>query len=137
MWLLQQQIRLWSLAVLAIGITIAEALSPAVEWLSGRLPRALAVILVYVVLLIVLAGICLLIVPNLVNQARSASARIPDLIGKLQSWLVGLNLQFNVNSLNTLLSYVSALGSSIVNVPKAVISYFFDILISFLSRSTG
>jgi predicted PurR-regulated permease PerM len=119
------------LAVLAIGITLAEALSPPVEWLSAKLPRALAVVLVYLSLLVVLAGICLLIIPDLVTQVRAASASIPNLIGKLQKWLAGLNLQLNENVFNTLLSYISSISSSIVTLPKAVFSSLFNILISF------
>jgi predicted PurR-regulated permease PerM len=119
------------MAILAIGVTLAEALSPPVEWLSGKLPRAVAVVLVYLLLLVVIAGICLLIIPDLVDQVRSATAKLPDLIVKLQNWLSGLKLHFNENSLNTLVSYISTFSSSIVTLPKAVFSSLFHIVISF------
>jgi predicted PurR-regulated permease PerM len=126
LWLLYLPI-----AVLAVGITIGEALSPPVEWLSVKMPRAVAVVLVYLVLLVLLAGIGLLIVPDLINQAEEVSARLPDLFVRIQHWLAGFNLMFTDNTLNTLLSYLSSLSSSLFKVPKAIFSTVVNMLIAF------
>jgi predicted PurR-regulated permease PerM len=65
-WALRQ-IVLWTLA----AIVLAVALSPAVERLRRRrVPRVLAVVLVYGLLLLIIAGIAALLVPPLYAQTR-------------------------------------------------------------------
>ena len=49
---------------------VAVALSPGVNWLtSRRVPRALAILIMYVVLLVVVAGVGAIAVPSLAQQA--------------------------------------------------------------------
>lgn len=65
---------------LIIAIFLAVALAPPVDWLSRRrLPRVLAILLVYVVLLLALAGLGALLLPPLIDQVE-----------ELGSYLVGL-----------------------------------------------
>jgi predicted PurR-regulated permease PerM len=54
---------------LVIAIFLAVALAPVVDWLSRRLPRVGAILLVYVVLLVAFAGLGALLLPPLVDQA--------------------------------------------------------------------
>jgi predicted PurR-regulated permease PerM len=68
MWLLYrlQTIVVWSI----VALFLAVALGPAVDWLTRhRVPRALAILIMYVVLLIVFAAVGALVVPPLVQQA--------------------------------------------------------------------
>jgi predicted PurR-regulated permease PerM len=66
LWALRQ-IVLWMLA----AVVLAAALSPAVERLHRRrVPRVLAVLLVYGLLLLVIVGIAALLVPPLLGQVR-------------------------------------------------------------------
>ena len=76
LWQLQQILR-W----LVIALFLAVALNPAVNWLDRRLPggRGIAILLVYLVLLLVLAGMGALIVPPLVAQAQGLSGYVVDL----------------------------------------------------------
>jgi predicted PurR-regulated permease PerM len=126
LWLLYLPI-----AVLLVGITIGEALSPPADWLSRKVPRALAVVLVYLALLAILAGMGLFIVPELVNQAKEVSGRVPDLVERIKKWLSGFNLYLNDATFNALISYVTSLSSSLFTVPKAIFSTFVDMLIAF------
>jgi predicted PurR-regulated permease PerM len=67
-WLLYrlQTIVVWSI----VALFLAVALGPAVDWLARhRVPRALAVLIMYLVLLIVFAAVGALVVPPLVQQA--------------------------------------------------------------------
>jgi predicted PurR-regulated permease PerM len=67
LWLLYrlQTIVVWSI----LALFIAVALNPAVNWLTGRrVPRALAILLMYFVLLVVLGAIGALVVPAMVQQ---------------------------------------------------------------------
>jgi len=66
-WQLRQIVR-WSL----IAVFLAVALAPAVNWLNRRrIPRILAILLVYFALLLALAGLGTLVLPPLVGQVRS------------------------------------------------------------------
>jgi predicted PurR-regulated permease PerM len=119
------------IAVLLVGITIGEALSPPVDWLSRKVPRPVAVVFVYIVLLAFLAGLGYFIVPELANQVAAVSGKIPDLIDKIKHWLAGFNLHFNDTTFNALISYVTSLSSSLFTVPRAIFSTVIDILIAF------
>jgi predicted PurR-regulated permease PerM len=63
-----------TLLLLGIAIFLAVALGPAVDFFSrGRMPRAAAILLVYVLLLGVFAGVLALVVPPVINGAASLS----------------------------------------------------------------
>jgi putative heme transporter len=80
------------LALLILGISIASALSPFVEWLDERMPRALAVILVFLVMVLIVAIILWIVVPPLVRQAQSAITELPAFFERAQ--LKWMNLYF-------------------------------------------
>ncbi len=126
LWLLYLPI-----AVLLVGITIGEALSPVVVWLEKWLPRVVAVVVVYLVLLACLAGMGLFVVPELVQQATAVSDRVPDFIEKAKLWLAGFNLHFTDTTFNTIISHISSLGSSLFTVPKAIFSTVVYLVIAF------
>jgi predicted PurR-regulated permease PerM len=119
------------LALLAFAITLAESLAPIANWLDRWLPRALAVLLVYLALLLVLAAIGYALVPTLVSQIREASSRIPDLIKIIQQWLASRNLQIGGNVLNALTSQIGSVSSALVSLPIAIFSSLFDIVLIF------
>jgi predicted PurR-regulated permease PerM len=119
------------LALLAFAITLAESLAPVADWLDRRLPRALAVVLVYLALLILLAAIGYALVPTLASQIREASSRIPDLIKLIQQWLASRNLQIGGNVLNALTSQIGNVSSALVSLPIAIFSSLFDIVLIF------
>jgi len=80
LWLLYrlQSVVVWG--ILALFVTIG--LQPAVDWLaSRRVPRALAILAVYVGLVAVLAGILAVAVPALVQQGSALFRRLQDLGG--------------------------------------------------------
>lgn len=64
LWLLTRP-----LALLLAAVVIAAALAPAVAWLERRLPRALAILLVYLGVLLVVEAIGWAVVPSLTRQA--------------------------------------------------------------------
>ncbi len=74
-----------TLLLLAIAIFLAVALGPAVDFVSrGRLPRAAAILIVYVLILCVFAGVVALIVPPVVNGATELSRDIPNYVDDLR-----------------------------------------------------
>src|SRR5919197_5237025 len=74
---------LWKLkliiALLFLGFTIAAAMRPAVEWLhEHRVPRAVGILLHYLVLAGLIALVLWLIVPRAIDQVQSALGTLPD-----------------------------------------------------------
>lgn len=124
---------LWYLArplsLLLLGVTIAMALSPAVDWLEQRIPRILAILSVYAALLLLLAGLSAIITPGLVAQAQGFTERVPDLVDSLEQWFEQRGWLGDQSILDTLSSQLGNLGSSLVSLPLAVLSSLFDIFI--------
>jgi predicted PurR-regulated permease PerM len=78
-------------ALLAIGF------APAVRWIERqqvlpvggrRLPRWLAILLIYVVILGALTGLGFLVVPALLEQARQLASHLPTYVEQIQRFLV-------------------------------------------------
>ena len=74
-----------TLALLFAAIAIAEAVSPLVIRLERRMARALAIALVYLVLLVVLGLLGWILVPRLVAQAEDLAINAPLLIERGQN----------------------------------------------------
>jgi predicted PurR-regulated permease PerM len=78
LWELRQLLR-WGV----IAVFLAVALDPAVDWLQRRrLPRSLAILLLYLALLLLIVGLVALLVPPLLAQARALGAFIVRLAGE-------------------------------------------------------
>jgi predicted PurR-regulated permease PerM len=75
-----------TLLLLGIAIFLAVALGPAVDFFAsrGNLPRAASILLVYVLILCVFAGVLSLIVPPVVNGATDLSRDIPGYVSDLR-----------------------------------------------------
>ncbi|MBM3820018.1 MAG: AI-2E family transporter [Acidimicrobiia bacterium] len=83
-----------SLLLIYISALVAIGLSPIVGAIERRrligprrLPRWLAILIIYLVFLGALVGVGLLIVPPLVTQARELWAALPRMLGDAQQWL--------------------------------------------------
>jgi predicted PurR-regulated permease PerM len=113
------------LLVLLLGWLLAFILSPLVGLLQRafpRLPRAAAVGLIYVVLLIVLgwaviavAGSLATSIGNFIAELPSFQARLPDIVAPLQSTLNSLGFRIDVLAIaQDLLNNLGALGDELV-----------------------
>lgn len=74
-----------TLLLLGIAVFLAVALGPAVDFFSrGLLPRAAAILLVYVLIFAVFGGVLSLIVPPVVNGASDLSRNVPGYVDDLR-----------------------------------------------------
>ncbi len=75
-----------TLLLLGIAVFLAVALGPAVDFFSSkaRLPRAAAILLVYVLIFCVFGGVLSLIVPPVVNGATDLSRDLPGYVSDLR-----------------------------------------------------
>jgi predicted PurR-regulated permease PerM len=113
-WLLYrlQTIVVWSI----LALFLAVGLTPAVNWLaSRRVPRALAILLMYLVLLIVVLAIGALVVPSLVQQSAQLLHALQQQ-GGLRAEAVRLAAPFGLGS------YVKTLGPQLDAIPRQLAS---------------
>jgi predicted PurR-regulated permease PerM len=79
------------LVLLLMAVVIAQALSPVVAAIEQWLPRAIAVTLVYVVVLVVIGAVGWAVIPPLVRQATDLlpdfPRNSPDLLTDLERWI--------------------------------------------------
>lgn len=74
-----------TLLLLGIAIFLAVALGPAVDFFDRALPRSAAILLVYVLIFCVFAGVLALVVPPVINGASDLSRNIPTYIDDLRN----------------------------------------------------
>jgi predicted PurR-regulated permease PerM len=68
-----------------IAWIIAAAMRPAVAWLSRRLPRALSIGVVYLLLLVGVAALMFLVVPPLASEVVHLAVQLPTAVDQVQS----------------------------------------------------
>ena len=85
-----------ALLLIYVSAVVAIGLGPLVSLIqrrgaiggASRLPRWLAILLIYFLLLGLLVGIGMLIVPPLIQQSRDLLAQLPDLLQRGQQYLI-------------------------------------------------
>ncbi|MFW6042335.1 MAG: AI-2E family transporter [Chloroflexota bacterium] len=108
----------WPLALLVGGVAIAAALAPIVERLSRFMPRAVAVILIYALFGIILAGLGGLVLPTGISEGQQAVDELPQMMERAQErlnrWipLDGTSLQ------ELIMSGVQSFSSTLFSVPQ-------------------
>jgi predicted PurR-regulated permease PerM len=123
------------LAIFLLGLTLAASLAPIVSWLERRMPRVLATLLVYVVLILLLAALIWAIVPALVVQVQDLVGHIPAFIDRARQWINSWRGNFAGDTFsNTILSQLSKLGPALLTLPLNITSAVFAfVLILFIS----
>ena len=125
------------LVLLFLGILLAESIRPIADKLqTWRIPRGVAVIIVYLLLALVLTGLGLILVPPLVVQVRSFNAVYPDLLQRFQTEVprlyqlsVDLGFDDQVRELGTTLtSTITQLIGALAAVPFQILGFLFGIV---------
>ncbi|WP_269044920.1 AI-2E family transporter [Paenarthrobacter sp. Z7-10] len=134
------------LAYIVIALFIALGLDPVVGWLERlRLPRPAAVVLLFAALLAVLAGIVLLVVPLIIQQARDLIESVPALVTQASEtpWIrymerllagyIDVNaLVNNIGSFFKVPANLLALGGGLLAVGKGIASGVTGVVIVFV-----
>jgi predicted PurR-regulated permease PerM len=74
-----------TLLLLGIAVFLAIALGPAVDLFARTLPRGLAILIVYLLIILAFAGVLSLVVPPVVSGAGDLSRDIPNYIEDLRN----------------------------------------------------
>lgn len=118
------------LAILIAAVTLAAALDPVVAWLENRMPRLLAIILTYLVVLILLGALIWAVIPSLAGQVQDLGSRLPDLTERARVFIERWSGNLPGDSFrNTLFSQLSGLGPTLLRLPLTVTSVLSGILL--------
>lgn len=124
-----------AIALLVVAIALAEGLEPIVAWLHRRnIPRDLAVVIVYLVLALIVAGVGWLIAPVLVDQMQELSRRAPELLDRAQKGLARWDQITGGKLAGAITSAVGGLAGNALQLPVLALGALVDMaLVVFLS----
>lgn len=70
--------------ILLTSIVIASAIDPVARWLNGyKIPRTLGVLIIYIFLILIFAGISIAFIPGLVSDINVILSNIPNYLDKI------------------------------------------------------
>lgn len=123
------------LVLIGLALFVAIGLQPAVAWLvNRRLPRVLAVLIVFLAVLALVGGFLAAAIPVVVAQATELADKVPTYLHELQnhnSFIGKINDRYHIQQRITSLldSQGSALASGLLGAGKAVFSALTDFFI--------
>jgi predicted PurR-regulated permease PerM len=127
-----------ALSPFVVGLLLVYLLTPPVEWLSRRgIPRWLAILVIYAVVVLVLVQALSFMLRPLVEQIRSFAENLPSLLANLDQFYRGLDLPAQIReALDQWLAGLSEGGGidpgvllPVVNVTAGFVSSIFGFLI--------
>jgi predicted PurR-regulated permease PerM len=122
------------LALLLVAIVLAEALAPLVSRLSRRLPRPLAIGLVYLALVLISAVIGWIMIPGLIGQGQEVAANAPDILQSARRWIDRFGPVGSGQITDFLTSRAGHFSDQLVAIPLTIASSAFEIFaVIFLS----
>lgn len=111
------------LALVFVAIIFATALEPAVNWMNRiRIPRSLAVLILYLVIFLVLSLIMVLMVPPLIAQVTELARSFPYYYDKLLSAFSYVSGTGQDQVASTLQQSLQNLGSHLTEATSSIIS---------------
>ncbi|MBA3949384.1 MAG: AI-2E family transporter [Acidobacteria bacterium] len=127
------------LLLLYVSGIFAIGFSPIVRWIerqrvlpiAARLPRWLAILILYLVILGALAGIAALVFPPLISQARAFWEQLPELVARGQTFLIErgfLQRQLSIQELMQRAPVVGGGGDTVGRVIGAAWGFFGGIM---------
>ncbi len=123
------------LVLIGLALFVAIGLQPAVAWLvNRRLPRWLAVIIVFLAVLALVGGFLAAAIPVVIAQSTELADKVPTYLHELQnhnSFIGKINERYHIQERITglLNSQGSSLASGLLGAGKAVFSVLTDFFI--------
>jgi predicted PurR-regulated permease PerM len=124
-----------ALLVIYISVLLAIGLGPLVHYIehaaapgTQRLPRWLAILLIYLTIVGALTVVGLLVVPPLIDQSQQLWRRLPELLDRGQGFLVERGLLDHQITLEEAMQSAPGPGQAVGTVASAVTSVFTAIL---------
>ena len=130
-----------AIILLLLAMAIAFLVTPLVNFLNRSMPRIIATLLVFVIILAGLGGLCYALIFSLIQQITYFSNNLPSYIENLpttyatfQKWLLlqGVSQDNITNTLNQLQSQVTVFLQNIVANVLNMVFVVTDILVNIL-----
>ena len=118
----------YPIALLIFAVSIAAALAPIVERLEHRLPRPVAILIVYLAVILGFAMIGVLTIPTLIAQAQRIGKLAPDLIARATDSLASYGF-VNTSLASTLGPQLGQISSTLVSLPLTLFSTLLEIFL--------
>ena len=119
------------IVALVFAVIVASAFEPAIEWLRARrVPRILAVVLLYILIAVALVLLVYLVVPLVLEEVRTLSVTYPLLIEQVRE---GIN---RVGTLPLVSFFAENLGG-LFDIPASYLERLSGGLVSFASAAFG
>jgi predicted PurR-regulated permease PerM len=124
-----------ALLVIYVSVLLAIGLGPLVHYIehaaapgTQRLPRWLAILLIYLTIVGALTVVGLLVIPPLIEQSQQLWRRLPELLDRGQAFLVERGLLDHPITLEEAMQSAPGPGQAVGTVASAVTSVFTGIL---------
>jgi predicted PurR-regulated permease PerM len=120
------------IALFVVAAAIAAALVPVVNRLALRMPRTLAVILIYLILLVLLVLIFWGIVPPLIEQFQAAITSLPDLVKQAEQTINRWDFLPDTSFIDLISPTLTTVSAVVVALPIALGAAFFEMVMIFV-----
>lgn len=130
-----------AIILLLLAMAVAFLVTPLVNILNRYMPRVLATLLVFAVILAGLGGLCYALIFSLIQQVQYFSSHLPGYINDLpqtyknsQTWLVQQGIpQSNITeTLNTVQDQVTTFLNDLVKNALSIVFFVTDVLVNIL-----
>lgn len=105
-----------------IVLVLVAALSPIVDKWSTKMPRAMAVVLLYFIIIVAFAGVVSLLLPPLVTQLVHLANQLPSYLGQIAppDFSYDQIVEFSRTGLERIAQGLSSIGGSLLNTTVSV-----------------
>ncbi len=111
------------LGLLFVAVVVAAALGPWVDYLQRhRVPRAVSLIVIYLIIFLVISLIVFLMIPPLVQQIQQLASVLPNYYIKAVSGLSALQHSSDIEAAATISSFLENIGSALANTANSIFS---------------
>ena len=132
------------LAILFVSLIFASAVDPWVDWMQNKkIPRALGIIFIYLIMFAVVGGVVIAIIPPIIEQTNELLANFPTIFEKVISGFQYLrdysiehgifdSIKENIGSFGSnLQNAAGGVFSTVSGIFGGIISFFFVLIMTF------
>ncbi len=117
------------LELFILGISVATAIDPLVNFMCKKMSRLLAILFIYLFAIVLVAAVMWLVIPAMISEAQSLISTVPHLIDTAQQTLNRYGFLGNLNIINGLKSQIGNAAHLIITLPVGIFYSFFEIIV--------
>ena len=116
------------LLIIFVALVLASAFDPWVDWFENKkIPRSLAILIIYIVLFAIIAFAFILIVPPISKEVSQLAENFPLYYEKIVNGVQSFQVAENVDAQEQLQKGLTSLGENLPNTLSNVVNTLFDI----------